>query len=143
MVRYRASFRKVAHYRVRLLRDLVDELSDGAECNFRNCLAEYFRAIWFWLNLMKRGRELSNRTHTSALIATSSVMAPLLTLSNQQHLPLFCHKMAASPKVSQNPNNSESYSHDRSGSATTATGKNNLRCQKAGPATTCPAERSG
>src|ERR1700733_9885644 len=64
MVRYRASFRKVALYRVRLLRDLVDELWDGAECNFRNCLADYFRAIWFWLNFDEKEAENSATERT-------------------------------------------------------------------------------
>src|ERR1700722_9742644 len=66
MVRYRAFFRKVSHYRVSLLRDLVDELSDGAECNFRNCPVVYFRAIWFWPNFDEKRQRAQQNAHTSA-----------------------------------------------------------------------------
>jgi hypothetical protein len=104
MVRYRASFRKVAHYRVRLLRDLVDELSDwGQRVTFEIVWRSILELFGSGSILMKRGRELSNRTHRSALIATSSVMAPLFAPSKQQRLPLFANNMAASPKVSQKP----------------------------------------
>ena len=97
MVRYRASFRKVAHYRVRLLRDLVDELSDwGQRVTFEIVWRSILELFGSGSILMKRGRELSNRTHRSALIATSSVMAPLFAPSKQQRLPLFCQRFTKS-----------------------------------------------
>jgi hypothetical protein len=91
MVRYRASFRKVAHYRVRLLRDLVDELSDGAECDFRNRLAEYFRAIWSWLNFdEKRQRTQQQNAHISAgrhLVGYGAPFGPFKSTAPSSVLP--------------------------------------------------------
>jgi hypothetical protein len=104
MVRYRASFRKVAHYRVRLLRDLVDELSDwGQRVTFEIVWRSILELFGSGSILMKRGRELSNRTHRSALIATSSVMAPLFAPSKQQRLPLFCQQHGSFTKSEPEP----------------------------------------
>ena len=90
---------------------LVDELSDGAECDFRNRLAEYFRAIWFWLNFdEKRQRTQQQNAHISADRHLVGYGDPCGLLQINNAFLWFANNMAASPKVSQNPNNSESYS---------------------------------
>ena len=92
MVRYRASFRKVANIGFACCATWLTSCRMGQSVTFEIVWRSILELFGSGSILMKRGRELSNRTHTSVLVATSSVMAPLLAPSNQQRLPLFCQQ---------------------------------------------------